>query len=446
LAIDPQRICGRGNALLFPNLTPTAPTAGIVKNVQKIRDIPQGSVPGPAFANPPNSNDPVVANDSAVANDPVAALLVTKNPRLRQVIFDLATSAGVRVHLTSEVSAPLLPRAPLCIYGTDSQHQIPAVPTTSTAALIHVDSPNSVTAIARVPASSNPQTSAPGKAHAEYFLPAQEREVLRLLTHAANTACRMATVICVHGVIGGGGCTTTALLLAGAAAYADHDATLIEVGGSPPALELALGLENASGPRWSDLTISDGSLRDLPHPDALRLALPRWRSLGILAQRPSDPVPNFGAISEVISSLARLPGIVILDGGTPHSRSPAHAAEIGADISLLVVPRTVTAVVQAHDVIQKQPTQQQPLVITRGRSGGILSKTDVGRALSVDVLTEVPTIPHLQHHFDRGTGLPGPRARFWNSARALFEAVLEAVAARPSTGTRTPQFSLISAS
>lgn len=419
--------------------------------MQKIRDITQRSAPGPAFSNAPNSKDPlaangpVLSNDPAGAHDPVAALVVTNDSRLRQVIFDLATSAGVRVHPTSEVSAPLLPRAPLCIYGADAQHQIPAVPATSTAALIHVDSPNSVAAITRIPASSSLQTSAQDKAHMEYFLPAQEREVLRLLTHAANTACRMATVISVHGATGGAGCTATALLLAGAAAYADYDTTLVEIGGSPPALELALGLENASGPRWSDLTTSDGSLRDLPHPDALRLALPRWRSLGILAQRPAGPAPNSGAISEVISSLARLPGIVILDGGTPHSGSLAGTAEVGDDISVLVVPHTVTAVVQAHNIIQEQSRQQQPLVVTRSRSGGILSKTDVGRALGVEVLAEVPTIPHLQHHFDRGIGLPGPRARFWNSARALFEAVLEAVAARPATGTRTSQLPVIPA-
>lgn len=368
-------------------------------------------------------------NPGATSTDPVAAVLVTQDRRLRQAVLDLAASAGIRVHPVARIPDPLLPQPPLHLFGPDAQHLTSATPPNSSAVFLTLEAP--VPALAPTPAPTATRAPAPGADPIEKFhLPAHEPQVLKLLVHAANTVCRMGTVITVSGVTGGAGTTTAALLFAGAAASLDHETSLIEGAGPPPAVEFALGLENAPGIRWPDLINTGGQLRDLPHPEALRLALARWRSIGVLARRGGSAAPQETAVAEVIASLARLRGIVIMDGGTPHRLDVAAGGGMRADISVLVVPRTVSAVVQAHELIAKT-SGEKPLVLTRARRGGVLSQRDVERALATDVVGELPEIAGLQNLLDRGTGLPGPRARCWKEARSLMHEILSSISAIP---------------
>ena len=364
-------------------------------------------------------------NPGVTSTDPVAAVLVTQDRRLRQAVLDLAASAGIRVHPVGRIPDPLLPQPPLHLFGPDAQHLTSATPPTSSAVFLTLQAP------VPAPAPTMTQTPAHGAEPIEKFhLPAHESQVLKLLVHAANTVCRMGTVIVVSGVTGGAGTTTAALLFAGAAASLDHETSLIEGAGPPPAVEFALGLENAAGIRWPDLINPNGQLRDLPHPEALRLALARWRSIGVLARRGVGTQPQQTAVTEITASLARLRGIVIMDGGTPHRLDVAAGGGMRADISVLVIPRTVSAVVQAHELIAKT-SGERPLVMTRARRGGVLSQRDVERALGTAVVGELPEISGLQNLLDRGTGLPGPRARCWKEARSLLHEVLGAISAVP---------------
>ena len=354
---------------------------------------------------------------------PVAALVVSDDRRLRQGLLALAASAGVRAHpvggraLFSGVYAPL-PDAPLTIFGPD---------VLSDDAVVEVLKSARFAGTRAVVASLTPV--APDRLPdgvARYCLPAHEPQLLKLLVNAANTVSRSATVIEVRGATGGAGTTTAALLLAGAASSLDHDVTVIESGASPPALELILGLENQSAVRWADLLGEHGSLRDLPHPEALRAALPRAGALRILARGGANPVPSNDAVGEVVASLARERGIIILDAGSHPRPERAEGVGVRSEISALVVPRTVTAVVRASEELSRS-VGAKPVVVTRARRGGVLTGRDVERAIPTRLIGELPEISGLQNMADRGVGLPSAKARCWRVMRQIFTDLLATI-------------------
>lgn len=354
--------------------------------------------------------------------DPVAAFVVSNDRRLRQAVLTLAASAGVRVQPLPAQSSPgqlepvtahaPIPRVPLVLFGAD------ASPTNTLGA------PSS-----QIVTVSLGDTN-PGDARnlPRFYLPQDEESLLKLLTHAANSVCRSGTVIEVRGAVGGAGCTSAALLLATAATLMGHDVTVVDSGVGPPSMELILGLEGKSAPRWGDLVDAGGNLRDLPHPQALRLALPRWQSLRVLSRRAGTGPVSPDAVSQVASSLAREPGLIIMDVGTHLPDTPSPGAGRGCDVSVLVVPRTVSAVVQANEVLTRGQGRR-PLVLTRSRRGSVLMQRDIERALPGKIIGEIPEISALQNLADRGMGLPAPRARFWRGIRGFVADILSQVGA-----------------
>lgn len=363
---------------------------------------------------------------------PVAAFIVSADRRIRQTLLALAASAGVRVQALDtlpEGSPPAqAPTPPLYLFGSDQAELVDFVPREAVTAIIAFD------------------THETGNGIRVLRLPAQESIVLQLLVHAANIAFRNATVIEVRGVTGGAGTTTAAVLLANAAAGEGHAVTLVETGGLA-ALELALGLENQQTVRWGNLTDSAGELRDLPNPDALRLALPRWRSVAVLACGPDSVAPSHGAVGEVVAALARAPGIIIVDAGTHPGADVPPRGSARPEISMLVVPRTVAAVVRAHRVVGEM-AGRPPVVVTRPRRGSLIREVDVRRALSAPVIGEIPEISSLQNLVDRGQGAPGPQARCWPQIRNILRLALETVSdPRPELGqgmrARPPQLRVV---
>lgn len=358
------------------------------------------------FTDPPGAGLPA----------PIAALLISEDQRLHQQVLTLAASAGVRV-LTAEQLPDFdigrAPQPPLYIFGSDKCHLLPA-PVERRCVVVTLES-----ATAPVPDFELIQ------------LPTAQARLLTHLATAANTVQRRAIVVRVRGILGGVGTTTTAALLAGAAASLDKDVCLVEGTVAAPALELMLGLESDAAPRWGALLNSAGQLRDVPNPDALRLALPRWRGLRALLRKPGTIAPTPQAAADVIGALARAEGIIIVDGGTPPSGTPRPAARLGVDVEILLVPPTVTATVSAHALIDQ--THRAPVVLTRARRGSVLTESDLRRAISVPFLGKVPEISGLQDLADRGLGLPNPRARCWNAARTLLQAALATVSL-PASG------------
>ena len=334
---------------------------------------------------------------------------------MRQRLLDLAASADVRVQVVATITQPHLPDPPLYLFGDDSAHLASAIPHDAHAVIIHLDAP---------------QPNRPGATTPTYSLNGQEREVLQALTRAANAADRQGTVILVEGITGGAGATVAALLLAATYAGSNHNTFLVESGRTQATIELALGLENTTGTRWPDLTLPSGDLVDSPNPQALEAALLRWRSLGILAQRAGASSPGLTTVAEVVTGLARAPGIVILDGGAQAGASAWEAVGLRADICVWVVPRTVAAVVNAHGALENI-RGRSPLILTRGSAGGVLSQRDVQRALDARIVGELPDIPRLQALLDRGRGLPGPRARCWAPMEVLASKILAQISAQP---------------
>lgn len=345
----------------------------------------------------------------------MAAILVSANRVVRRTVSALAASAGVRLRVLEEpehgadvTGAYQQPRlqSPLLIFDSETAVRARRIASRSHAVQVQLGEPGVETA-----------TDLP-----TIWLPAEEERFLRVLIRAANRALRQARIIEVRGITGGAGATTVALTLAGAGAQAGQETVLVETGNCSPALSLTLGLESRITLGWESLVDTAGRLTDLPHPEALYTALPSWRSVRILAQRPTFSQPGNAAVSDVISILARQPGIIIVDAGTQLGPSPNLDLSAVASITVLVVPRTVAGVVQAHEIL-KSSAEKRSVVLTRD-VGGSLTQRDVKKALPGAVIAEIPRIRRLQARADRGVGLPSFQARYWRDARPILKSLL----------------------
>lgn len=337
--------------------------------------------------------------------DAVTALATTRNQQLHRYITALAQSAEARIHFTHDPHHALTPKAPLHLVGMDAVNS----PIASAATVIVIAQPGEQV------------RDVPPEVHHVIELPMAEPQLLRHLSYAGHAVNKRALTIQVFGAVGGVGTTTFTALLAGASGFRSLPTSIVDAEATSCGIDLVFGIETTAGPRWSELLTPAGELRDIPRASAFRAALPKWRSVSVLSARAGDPHPTPRAVNETVGSLASSQGIIMMDAGT----SPrVETQPFDADISVMVVPRTVRGVVAAHSYLNAADNSEASLlVVTRGSKGANVSVKDVQRALRREVLVEVPVIKHFNTRIDRGQGLPHPRARVWREMGAIFERI-----------------------
>ncbi len=150
---------------------------------------------------------------------------------------------------------------------------------------------------------------------------------------ARTSAAAAWPVIGVVGAVGGIGASVFAAVVAVTAG-----ALLLDLDPAG-ALDTLLGIESASGARWSGLRLDGGRL------DAgdLRSALPRWGPAAVLV---ADIEPAPGAVEQVVGS-ARRSWPVVLDLGRATTAGQLAAARLCGIVVLLAAP-DVPALVSAR--------------------------------------------------------------------------------------------------
>lgn len=261
-------------------------------------------------------------------------------------------------------------------------------------------------------------------------LPAEERQLVEALAEVVDaSASRAGRVVAVLGGCGGAGSSVLSTVMAAVAADRGDRSLLLDCDPLGGGLDLAVGVEDLDGLRWSGLTVSGGRVAV----NALHEALPQRRiGSGRLAVLSCDREgPSSGltpeAVRAVIATGRRAGDTVVCD--LPRSLpEPAVAGMRRADLAVLVVPATVracAAAAQLADAVATSATCPLRLVV-RGPAPGGLRVRDVERAIGFEAVSTMRPQPDLAAALDRRglcaarRAVRGPAAR---SARDVLAAL-----------------------
>lgn len=215
-------------------------------------------------------------------------------------------------------------------------------------------------------------------------------------------------VIGVVGGSGGAGATTLACAL-GQWAARSGAAAVVDCDPQGPGLDRMLGLEGRDGFRWDTLSRTTGRLSAR----ALREALPRRGSLGVLSWHVDARIPSLQAfaVREVLSAARRGHRVVVVD--LPRSPDPL-VDEVAArcDQLLVVTLASVTGVAGAARMRTRFADHADPALVLRGEA---FAADEVARAVGLPVLVQMRDQRGLAEAVDLGLGplrsLRGPLAR-----------------------------------
>jgi len=265
-------------------------------------------------------------------------------------------------------------------------------------------------------------------------LPAGAAELLDLLAMASERRGAPGPLVGVIGGRGGAGASTLTVALGWALAQRSAATMLVDLDPAGGGLDVALGLENATGLRWPDLRESRGVVSS----SALRDQLPSRHGITVVsaAKRPdqgalaTDLLPDRDALRSVVDAGRRGGGVVVADLPR-YSFDVVDAVVADCTVVLLVVPADVRAVAAATAVARRlHPMCDDLRVVVRLDVRTRLRERDVVTALGFDHAATIRTETGLTAATDRAQLLEAlRRSRLGRSARTLAGVVVPVDAA-----------------
>ena len=228
-------------------------------------------------------------------------------------------------------------------------------------------------------------------------IPEQERELIRELAEAAESArdgrlC--GRVVAVIGGRGGAGASLFAVALAQAATHA----LLVDLDPWGGGLDLLAGSETSPGLRWPDLAIRGGRLTW----SAVREALPRRGGVSLLSGTRRAHELDAAAVDAVVDAGRRGGVTVVCD--LPRSLTDASQAALAcADLVVVVSPCDVRACAATATMVPLLAANNPNLgLVVRGPSPGGLRASDIADIAGVALLAAVKAQPRLAEQLERG--------------------------------------------
>ncbi|MCV7417935.1 AAA family ATPase [Mycolicibacterium litorale] len=228
-------------------------------------------------------------------------------------------------------------------------------------------------------------------------LPAQEAELVVLLSEAAESvrdAARRGAVAAVIAGRGGAG----ASVLAAALALCGDDALLVDVDPWSGGLDLLLGAETTTGLRWPDLSLRGGRIG---YP-ALCDALPRHAEVTLLANGRAGGEIDPNALAAVVDAGSRGGAMVVCD--VPRrSTAAAEAALDAADLVIVVVTAEVRACAAASAMVPWLSAINPNVgLVVRGPAPGGLRASEVAASAGLPLLAAMRPQPGIAEALERG--------------------------------------------
>jgi secretion/DNA translocation related CpaE-like protein len=255
-------------------------------------------------------------------------------------------------------------------------------------------------------------------------LPAQERDLVRELADAGESARgdgALGDVVVVIGGRGGAG----ASLFAAALAHVATEPLLVDLDPWGGGIDLLMGGETAPGVRWPDLALQGGRLNWA----AVREALPRHRGICMLSGTRLGYELDAVAVDAVVDAGRRGGATVVCD--LPRRLTDAAQTALDtADLVVLVSPCDVRACA-ATATIAAVLTGINPNVglVVRGPSPGGLRAEEVAEIAGLPLLASMRPYPRLAEQLEHGGLRFGRRSALAAAARR----VLALLPARPTT-------------
>ena len=257
-------------------------------------------------------------------------------------------------------------------------------------------------------------------------LPADDQDLVELISDAAEERTASGTTIAVIGGCGGAGASTLAAALAVTAARAGST-LLVDGDRFGGGLDVLLGAEQQPGARWSDLASTRGRLSAA----ALTGALVRVDDLAVLSWDRTEAVElGTDAAAAVMDAAIRGFRWVVLD--LPRALDAAALVLAGAaDFVVIVVPAAVRAVAAAATVAADVLGQCGELrLVVRDARAGQLDAAEVAAALGLPVAASVQSEPAVASAAERGEPpLRRPRGSLHDACRLLLAATITDAAA-----------------
>lgn len=227
----------------------------------------------------------------------------------------------------------------------------------------------------------------------------------------------------VVGVVGGSGGAGASVLAAALAATTAGPSVLVDLDPGGPGGRRLLGLDDAAGAAWHDLTLSRGRLGAR----ALREALPSRDGVAALGWTDHEVVPLApDLVREVVEAARRGHRTVVVD--LPRSEPETHALVGGlCEQVVLVAKPTVAGVASAARTAARLhlAARETGLVVRARRDAPVA--TDVSRVLGLPLWGELPDQRRLDEHLDLGLGvLHQRRGPFAGAVRDLADRISRA--------------------
>src|SRR5690606_5509995 len=236
-------------------------------------------------------------------------------------------------------------------------------------------------------------------------------------------------VVAVAGACGGAGASVLAAATAFRAVGEPRERRVLLVDAAPfgGGLDLLLGVENASGPRWPDLVVEDGRVAAHTLHEALPAAAPGLAVLSCGRGGAGRLPTRIGAsaIHAVLEAGRAAGDLVVCD--LSGERGPAADQVLdSADLVVLVVPARLRAVAAAESVAAHIAARNPNLgIVVRGPAPGGLRGEESAEVLDLPLLAAVRAQPARPDRLERG-GLRTPRRGPLAIAAAAVLDVLEA--------------------
>jgi secretion/DNA translocation related CpaE-like protein len=246
-------------------------------------------------------------------------------------------------------------------------------------------------------------------------LPEQERELIRELAEAAESARDDGTrgkVVAIVGGCGGAGASLFGVALARAAT----DALLVDLDPWGGGIDLLVGGEANPGLRWPDLALQGGRLNW----SSVREALPRHRGISLLSGARSGGELDAGPVDAVVDAGRRGGVIVVCDLPrrlTDASQTALHAA----DLVVVVSPCDVRACAATATIAPVLSAINPHLgLVVRGPSPGGLRAAEVAEIAGLPLLAAMRAQPRLAEQLERGGLRLRPRSPLASAARQVL--------------------------
>ncbi|MBW0016799.1 MAG: CpaE-like family protein [Mycobacterium sp.] len=258
-------------------------------------------------------------------------------------------------------------------------------------------------------------------------LPGQERELIRELSEAAESArddTLRGAVVAVLGGCGGAGASLFAVALAQTAA----DTLLVDLDPWGGGIDLLVGGETAPGVRWPDLALQGGRLTW----SAVREALPRHRGTSVLSGvrrgYELDPEPV-----DAVVDAGRRGGVVVVCDLPRRLTEAAQAALDNADLVVLLSPCNVRACASTATIAPVLTAINPHLgLVVRGPAPGGLRAAEFADIVGLPLLTSMRAQPGLVEQLEHGGLRLRRRSPLAVAARRVLAVLPQSVSGRAS--------------